>query len=98
MRVQSVRWVGVLFTLTFDSSPIKEIFEKLSVSGFCGFQRRFSASEGFSNVWKRPPDASFRRRSPVSEAAAHAEARSVDSLTHAAVAEAECPHAAGCTP
>ena len=65
-------------TLAFDSSPIKETFENCLFQDFDGFQGRFSASEGLISVWNHLPDASFRRRSPVSEAAARTRARSAE--------------------
>ena len=48
--------------------PSRRPLKNCLFQDFDGFQGHFSASEGLKSVWNHLPDASFRRRSPVSEA------------------------------
>ena len=75
VQVQPVTWAAVVgcpcgIHPHLNPLPSRRPLKNCLFQDFDGFQGLFRASEGFSNVWKRPPDASFRRRRRVSEAAA----------------------------
>ena len=89
----------IVFTLTFDSSPIKETFEKLSVSEFCSVLGTFQSVRRLEKRLESPAGRVFQVPQPRFGGCGTTPRRDqLRVMRNAAVPEAERPLDEGCKP